>query len=282
MRIVFMMAFAIWLLVGLAKAQIDTVLIGRRTDYIQGETGGPTLNGSTPYYLFSMVDGNTLTGSELSGAPTISGAANASFPVFDSTSHDWSYTSSGYSSLPNLVSAFPDGDYSISLPGQGTATGITLGSTSVVNAPDLTLSGGTWINSNTYQISTSASLGVMLNNAISVGGSDQFHYDLQFVNSGLNDQNNFASAGSTPTFTDFALGTVAPGTYSLQLNFDDIQDPVNLGNGMIGSLSGLTIAGLFSTRTSLNISVVPEPSTYAVIFGAAALTGVMLRRRRFA
>lgn len=229
------------------------------------------------------MDGQSLTGSELSGDPGITGAASASFPAFDSVRHNWTYTSAGYSSLGNLVSAFPDGSYNIVLPGNGgDATGITLGSTSAVNIPNLTLSGGSWINATTYQISNLGSLGVALNNAISTASSDQFHYDLELSGANIGDQNDFAAAASTPTFTAISLGSVTPGNYTLQLNFDDIQTLLNGGSATVGGLSDVTVAGLFSTRTSVNISVIPEPSIYAAIFGAMALAGVMLHRRRAA
>ncbi len=86
------------------------------------------------------------------------------------------------------------------------------------------------------------------------------------------------------TFDDFGVGdligldnTVALMTYTLidgNVSFDNISNvgPDNafdLGNGVSAYFQG----------GSLELVVVPEPSTYALIFGALALAGVMVRRR---
>jgi hypothetical protein len=48
------------------------------------------------------------------------------------------------------------------------------------------------------------------------------------------------------------------------------------GTFALGKLSGNDVA----VSGSVNATAIPEPSTYAIVFGAAALAGVMIRRRR--
>jgi hypothetical protein len=76
---------------------------------------------------------------------------------------------------------------------------------------------------------------------------------------------------------------VAGNTYNVELDFD------NIVGGTIGNFTGTgpmaspQYAAAYNANTSFTInaiSAVPEPSTYAAIFGAVSLAGVMMRRRR--
>jgi hypothetical protein len=52
----------------------------------------------------------------------------------------------------------------------------------------------------------------------------------------------------------------------------------NAGSDALGS--GDLDLGLFTYRTQLTLIAVPEPSTYAAIFGVLALAGAVIHRRR--
>ena len=62
---------------------------------------------------------------------------------------------------------------------------------------------------------------------------------------------------------------------SLELEFNNIIDfYTNTPD------AGNTAVSAFTSATKISIQVIPEPSTYAAIFGALALAGAMLHRRR--
>jgi autotransporter-associated beta strand protein len=102
------------------------------------------------------------------------------------------------------------------------------------------------------------------------GTSDQILVNgVLTIGSGSFDLSNF-------TFT--AQPTFAPGVYTLFSS----NNPVfgTLGSSLSGTVGGFDAQlGLSSGGNSLLLTVIPEPATYALVFGAAALLGVALRRR---
>ncbi len=167
--------------------------------------------------------------------------------------------------------------------GYGMAT-TTLSSiaSSFINAPvvGLTSTGGSW-GGGVYTFTVGQNITVAFNN-ISTGGSDQFHYDLdvQGPNSNGSGPNGFVTAGTAaPNYVIDTSTFLAGNTYTLGIGYDDILS-FN-GNGYNGAPAGITVAGLYEIRSTITLyAAVPEPSTYAAIFGAVALAGVMLHRRR--
>jgi hypothetical protein len=73
----------------------------------------------------------------------------------------------------------------------------------------------------------------------------------------------------TPTFTS--------GTYFVEAEFNAISD---FDDAQLVAGENAIALAMYTSRTTLSIEVIPEPSTYAAIFGVAALAGVMLHRRR--
>ena len=81
-----------------------------------------------------------------------------------------------------------------------------------------------------------------------------------------------AAHASTPP--NFVVNSMVAGNYNLQASFDDVQ---NFTNGLYGTAFA---ASLLEYHTNISLQVIPEPSVYAVILGAAALACIILRRRR--
>jgi hypothetical protein len=64
-------------------------------------------------------------------------------------------------------------------------------------------------------------------------------------------------------------------TKSIELEFNNLIDLFSNT-----PVSGAQSISAFTSATRISIQVIPEPSTYATIFGGMALTGVMIFRRR--
>ncbi|MBI2813234.1 MAG: PEP-CTERM sorting domain-containing protein [Opitutae bacterium] len=79
------------------------------------------------------------------------------------------------------------------------------------------------------------------------------------------------------TFNPSASNMVLGQTYTLEIEYNLA---LNTASNLFGGGAGELDLGLFTYRTQLTLIAVPEPSTYAAIFGGVALAGVMLHRRR--
>jgi hypothetical protein len=87
---------------------------------------------------------------------------------------------------------------------------------------------------------------------------------------------NYFSNTSVTTFQIDAATLTAGMTYDVSLRFNNNLIDMNaIGAG------GNANAG-FTTENSFQIQAIPEPSTYAAIFGVMALAGVVIHRRRTA
>ncbi len=71
------------------------------------------------------------------------------------------------------------------------------------------------------------------------------------------------------------LSGLTAGNYTVEIEFNAVNE-LNIGDFPAPAVA------LFTSRTQFSLQVIPEPSTYAAIFGAVALAGVMLHRRRLA
>jgi hypothetical protein len=146
------------------------------------------------------------------------------------------------------------------LGGTGTVGAITLNSGSLAPGNSIgTLSGSsfTWNNGGSLVFELSgltSSDRLSLSGAFTKGTGTGFTFD--FGGGGLD--------GGTYTLTSFG------GTTFSQSDFV----ATNLGSGLVG----LFVLG--ATDLTLNVSAIPEPSTFAALAGLGALGGVALRRRR--
>jgi hypothetical protein len=303
---------ATWLLAGLAQAQVNIVMVEKQVTHVQNSASDPTLASGSPYaFRFAVVGGDTsiggltpvqitstATGSGVTGPVILSAGSN-----YDATDNEWTSNAAVYSSQSgagSLDEAYANGVYGLKIG--ATSFNITLGGGTgpytdgyPAAAPMLTgLSAGDFNGSGQLKIDLSLSSYTFNLNGLpgytSGGHVGIFIFgvnDPAFV-SGSNPSGNvqresiyFASAGLTDpevtslTFNPSASTMVAGNTYILEMEYNLAPNAtVNLLG--VGELD----LGLFTYRTTVSLVAIPEPSTYAAIFGALALAGVMIVRRR--
>jgi len=140
-------------------------------------------------------------------------------------------------------------------------------------AVEYTLNGSTWIDATSAQLTlpTSSSLSVKTNSSdsnlitgayISTSAGNTWYNDITLNLSGI------SGAANDPTF-GIRLVNAATGTDVVQASNNSAE--ISYGSGGSGnwSFDDVTISGI----------AIPEPSTYALILGAASLGVVLVRRR---
>lgn len=268
---------------------IEFISVTRLADYVQ--TGPSTVSAAstTPFEFMVDVDGNnsTTATAPLTAATYTPPGGSVTALTFSSENHGWSFRDSTPTSMANLNATYGTGSYALNLTGTPNgAANITVGSfaSTLLEIPQLTLSGGSWVGS-TYQLTSAATLTISFNAVYSgsPGGTAGFHYDAElsgtsyntsadaFIN--YNPQTSAAAAyASTPP--NFVASSLAAGNYTFSASYEDIQNPaMYYSNSVFG-------ASLLEYRTTISLQVIPEPSTYAAILGALALAGVTIHRRR--
>ncbi len=234
--------------------------------------GGGDLSGNTPP-TFTIPSEATYAGSKTLGP----------------NGKDWRF-SEYYSSSP-FSADFPNGTYTITQPGvsPGTVT-LNLASNLFPITPLVTITGGsgTWVGS-VLQVTPGTTLTLTTNlfgwdeTGAETNGALANHIGLFLSHNGTevgsegfsNGANPYFGSGTgNPNFATISNYTFISGNYYVEAEFNAISDIDNL------SYPGATGVALYTTRTSFNIQVIPEPSTYAAILGALALAGAMIRRRR--
>jgi hypothetical protein len=278
----------------IASAQvIQIVVLDRAANYTQTTAGSSSLNGATPYTTGVFINGsnlNLLTSFSFKkpgDAVTVySGASNG---------EEWEAPTSGnaFGSMSDLNTAFGGGVYTISVSGYADSSltmtnlvGTTndgLPNTPFViatqNSNPVTWSGGKMLVDPTLALTiTTTTFSTNYTNGqgrIGVGVFGDIP-DQEATNETT--PNSFTFSGSSVQLVIDA-NTFTPGqNYSGDMEFNNIIGSlVDLSTPYGGSAKGIV---LYSAFTSFQIQAIPEPSTYAAIFGALALAGVMIHRRR--
>jgi hypothetical protein len=244
-----------------------------------------------PYSFEVSVESNA---GNLSGntAPTFTlpgGATYAGSTTLAPNGTDWR-RSAYYSSSP-FTTDFPNGTYTITQPGAspGTVT-LNLAGDFFPITPSVTITGGsgTWVGS-VLQVTAGTTLTLTTNSfgwdgtGAETNGALANHIGLFLSHNGTEVANveqfsngaapYFSSGTGNPNFATISNYTFTSGGYFVEVEFNAI-------SSIDQSYVGATGVALYTSRTSFNIQVVPEPSTYAEILGVVALTGAMLHRRR--
>ena len=295
LKFLFPSALASVMIFSALNAQTVTqVTIGRSNENMQ--TDAITVVASTANPFGNLDWGVEVKGIGLS-APTITlpGATNNGTinPLqhnggvlgYNSNDAAWEYGSPNFNNIAMATGTdrnarFPFGSYTVSIP---TFSDVTLNQTSWSHAaPVFTLTGGTW------------SGGVYLVDPTQVVTISTASNPFTFFNANANGAINFAIyPPSGPALTDSIIfyldniaannfisytinaNTLTPGTdYSLYGSYAAILDQ--------NSTNGSFNAAYWEASTSLTISAIPEPSTYATFAGFAALGLAAWRRRRLA
>ena len=99
----------------------------------------------------------------------------------------------------------------------------------------------------------------------------------EFLNFFVMDE-NLNTAIAQYTLTSFGTGSV-PTAVSLLIDLSGI-DPTKVTDWGFGTtISGADAFAFTFTKVEVSTSAIPEPSTYAALFGAAALTAALRRRQ---
>lgn len=292
----------------IASAQVQFVFVEKLVRFTQNSSSAPSVDAGTPYQFKFEVNGTGMSGftpvqifTTASGSG-VSGPINASYT---SSGGDelWHTTLSSYTSQALMDADFKNGVYALKV-NSVTPFNITLGAGTgpytdnyPAAAPMLTgLSAGNFDGSGNLIINLALTSYTFSLNGLP-GYTSGGHVGI-FINgvndpafvSGGNPSGNvgaesiyFTTAGLTQTeitsltFNPSASSMVAGNTYILELEYNLAP---NAGFNAMGLALNELDLGLFTYRTQISLIAVPEPSTYAAIFGAVALAGVILHRRR--
>lgn len=285
-RLVFIAAFAAIATITPCVAQtIDFLFITKQVNYTQTSASTPSSPDSSAYQFYASIDGTGLNGSNPTPPNTVTTPGGTVSSVTLALSGSTWQTSdySGYADPAALNAAFADGTYVFSINNGANTVNLSLASDLYPNAPGATISTNTglgfaWVGSALQVNPTLFSTLTVTTNA----------FTTNFDSGGLNhigiSGNNFSGSVSGESFSDvdgvFALNIssasfLAGNTYSIDIEFN------NLITYLTDTpLAGITSTSGFTAQTSFSVQAVPEPSTYAAILGALALTGSMIYRRR--
>jgi len=193
---------------------------------------------------------NTYTGSTTINAGTL--AINGSTAAASAVTVNTTGTLAGAGKVNGAVTVASGG--AIAAGGSSTPGALTLGS-------NLTLNGGSALN---FRIgSTTADQLILSGNSITATGPSSGTVTINLL--------NFNGTAALGTYTLLSFTGTGTTTASWALgDFSLAADPTLAGSSLFLGGDGM----------SLDVSVVPEPATYAAFFGALALVGAACRRRR--
>lgn len=276
-----------------AQAQtIQFVEILRQANYVQ--TGSTITDVSadpvTPFRFRASIEGDDdMTSTNPLTAVTFTAPGGSPTALtFDSNSGHWTFEDTTHTSMANLNAAYTTGSYVFNPTGTpSTQASITVGSfaSTLLQVPLLTLSGGAWVNGS-YVINSSSTLTIAFSAVYTgspaatagfnfyseISGQNYLAGPEGFVNWDPTVEAAATYASTPPSFVVNA-GQLAPGQYFFKANYSDIQNFAPI----YGSAYS---ASLLEYSTSVNLTVVPEPSTSAAALGALALLGAFVWRRR--
>jgi hypothetical protein len=256
----------------IASAQtVDFLIVSMRHRYTQTDNS-TTVDAANPWSFRASVEGTGISGI---AAPTLaipSGTGSTTM-TYDSGDNSW-VVENDYSSETLLNNEYGLGNYSLTALSQ-TVSPISVTGGTYPAAPLATnLSGGTIVGGIlTWNVASALTItitGTADHMGLFVGG---FNYD--------DGTESFGTGSRSHTFTVPALSMTAGNNYQVELSFDDIVGGTNVFSfGGTGGMSAANYAGVYTAQTKFTIQAVPEPSTYAVVFGALACLGVAFKRRR--
>ncbi len=227
-----------------------------------------------PHAITAYVNGSGLagtysftpaSGSEIGIAKNLTITGGATSAQFEQT----------FTSGLDLNNAYGNNSaYGMAIPNSTAFDTATLPAFPAVDAyPDEPLiSGGTWVGG-LLQIDPTQNYTLTFSSFASFVSDDS--YGIKIEDSGQSAvTSGFWNTAETTTFL-ITAGTLTAGQiYTADLRFNN--NFINYNNPFAGANGnvGYTISNTFQ------IQAIPEPSTYAAIFGVLALAGVMIRRRR--
>lgn len=300
-------------LAGSVSAQtIQFVSIDWQKALDQKNATGTVNAGATPYTFRANVSGSDaspLTGTTFSSVTLglTTGSVGPSL-TFDSYDKEWQFQSTGYADQTSLLAAYPssgsftyamnlNGSKAVNANSSPSATSVPFPaipnlSASILQAPLVTITNGTWLANGTFRITDVNAVTTLTFNAMyasAPNSQDAFHYDV-WVDNGANitgtkegfvnyDPTTSTAAGATIPSLTIAAGQFVDGnTYNLEVGYNQIMvsSPILSNSAFVAALVGL--GSKISIVTPL--AAVPEPAAVALELGAVALLGTWVVRRR--
>jgi len=250
---------------------VNLLVVSKVHSYTQ-TNNSTTVDATNPWSFAAHVEGSS---GDLSGAAamlTIPSGTGSTTMTYNAGGPKWSVNAS-FATQSALDAAYGNGNYSLTAYGQ-TVSPIAVTGDLYPSAPLATnLSGGTIVGGIlTWDVSQALTITI-------AGTADHMGMNIDGTNYNASPE---VFGQSSLTFTVPAASMMAGNSYSVELDFDKIVGGT-LGNfGGTGAMATAQYAGVYTAATFFTISAVspvPEPSTYAAIFGAVALAGVMVGRR---
>ncbi len=268
----------------IASAQtIDFLFVTKLVDYDQTDATTATLI-ANPYIMAANIDGTGLSGSfPVTPTVAVSSTGSATLITLTSDVDGWHFESAGYLNQAALNAVYGSGTY-------------TFQSSSFANSPLSLSNADLYPNAPVATISTNTGLGLQWSGGVLIVNPNLFTTFTVTTNTFATNFNassnhigisgdSFNTSVNTESFNDadgvlsynIAAATFLGGssTKSIELEFNNIIDYFANTPG-----AGNTSVSAFTSATKISIQVIPEPSTYAEIFGVLALAGAMFHRRR--
>jgi hypothetical protein len=222
------------------------------------------------YGLFAQVSGTGLT-----TGYTFTPPGGSAIPITTVESNGLFFEDAfNYADTTALFAAYPEGNFSMAIPNTNGAnqsvSPFPLSGGSFANTPMIT--GGTWSNGK-LMIDPTQNYTLTFTGFTGFAAGDQIRLGIDGPGSDGHD------TGSTTAVTSFFIpaGSIvlAPGnTTGAELNF------INGITTDTTTITGATGMTGYVSILSFQIQAIPEPSTYAAIFGGLALAGAVIYRRR--
>jgi len=257
------------------SAQITVTGYGviRSYDVTQTSSSAPVASSGTPYSLSAYVFGSNLTGTYNF---SFSGGSETSPQALTIEGGGAKFESGGYPDAAALNTAYGSGTFSMAINTAGGPVNPSLPSLPSGGFPELPqITNGSWISG---QMQIDATQNYAINFAAFSSFNSDDSYKLSIRNgSDVEVASGFWNTAGTTSFVVNASTLTVGQTYyaSLQFNNNSIDYGVALA-GANGNVGYSTI----NQFEILAVGAIPEPSTYAAIFGGLALVGVMWHRRR--
>jgi hypothetical protein len=192
----------------------------------------------------------------------ISGAVSLTTPNISLTNIADNYSGPSKANLTAVTTYYGGGSYSV-----------TVGSNTITNY------GGAWVGTN-YVMSANSALSITSNAiGITTGQSGLISIEVDDANGNpVNRIDTFDTPSATTATLSLLGNTLTAGhTYQISIDFNALIDEDST------SIPGTLGVSSFTRSTSFNLEVtsaVPEPSTFGIAAGVAALLGVAVVRRR--
>ena len=257
------------------SAQITVTGYGviRQYNVTQTSSSAPVASSGTPYALNAYVFGSNLTGTYNF---SFAGGSETSPQALTIEGGGAKFESVGYLDATALNTAYGSGSFSMAINTAGGPQTPSLPSLPGGGFPELPqITNGSWISN---QMQIDATINYTINFAAFSSFSSDDSYKLSIRDgSDVEVASGFWNTAGTTNFVVNATTLTIGQTYyaSLQFNNNSIDYGVALA-GANGNVGYSTI----NEFQILAVGAIPEPSTYAAIFGVLAFAGAAFRRRR--